>query len=42
MVVGGFTARVIAADSRVSSRSPRCGTHVSGGAAIWILGDHST
>ncbi|MBP1641516.1 MAG: beta-ketoacyl synthase family protein [Acidobacteria bacterium] len=42
MVVGGFYgARVIAADGQVSKPLTTLrGTHVAGGAAIWILGDH--
>jgi 3-oxoacyl-(acyl-carrier-protein) synthase len=42
MVVGGFYgARVIAAHDQVSKPLAALrGTHVSGGAAIWILGDH--
>lgn len=42
MSVGGFYgARVIAADGQVSKPLTTLrGTHVAGGAAIWILGDH--
>ncbi len=42
MTVGAFFgARVIAADGQVSKPLTTLrGTHVSGGAAIWILGDH--
>ncbi|KAB2967068.1 MAG: beta-ketoacyl synthase [Thermoanaerobaculia bacterium] len=42
MVVGGFyAARVISADGHVSKPLTTLrGTHVSGGAALWILGDH--
>lgn len=42
MVVGAFySARVIAADGQVSKPLTSLrGTHVSGGSAIWILGDH--
>jgi 3-oxoacyl-[acyl-carrier-protein] synthase II len=41
LTVGGFyNARVLSADGRVSKpMSGLKGTHVSGGAAIWILGD---
>ena len=43
LTVGGFYgARVISADGEVSKPlSEMRGTHVAGGAAIWIVGDHA-
>ena len=42
LIVGGFfSARVLAADGRVSLPLTRLqGTHVAGGSVVWILGDH--
>ena len=44
LVVGAFyNARVLAADGEVSKPLTRLrGTHVAGGAVLWILGDHET
>lgn len=40
-VAGMYKARVISADGRVSKPlSEMRGTHISGGAALWIVGDH--
>jgi len=42
LIVGGFfSARVLAADGRVSLPLTRLqGTHVAGGSVVWILGDY--